>query len=125
MSRLERSVLEHETAKVLAISAAYDNRNVTREHVRAWHLAIGDLFFPECAAAVTEHFKESTEWMKPAHVRRIVLAARQHADREAGRQKRELMDWCEANGIDWVRYSEGDPDELAAADRVRQEEVDQ
>lgn len=116
-------MLESETAKVLAIAAAYDNRNVTREQIRAWHLAIGDLLFDECGRAVTEHFKESTEWMKPAHIRRIVLGERADADREAGRRKRELMDWCEANGIDWVRYSAGDPDEVAKADRVKQQAV--
>lgn len=118
-------MLESETAKILAFAAAYDNRNVTREQIRAWHLAIGDLFVNECAEAVTEHFKESTEWMKPAHVRRIVLGARREAALEEGKQKRIMRDWLDERGIDWVQYEAGDPDTIAEVDRAKQKAVSQ
>jgi len=57
-----------ETAKLLTVIAAYDNRNVTRETVVVWQQALGHLSLNVAQQAVVLHFKESTEYLKPGHV---------------------------------------------------------
>jgi hypothetical protein len=65
-----------ETAAVLAKAAAYDNRNVGEANVRAWHEALGDLALADCLAAVAQHHRTSTDYLMPAHIRRLVEEAR-------------------------------------------------
>ena len=57
-----------ETAKLLTVIAAYDNRNVTRETVVVWHQALGHLTLDVAQQAVVLHFKESTAYLMPGHV---------------------------------------------------------
>ncbi|MFC9973596.1 hypothetical protein ACFVH6_22145 [Spirillospora sp. NPDC127200] len=65
-----------ETAKVVAEIALYDNRESDPATVAAWHRVIGDLDYDETLAAVVGHFRDSTEYLKPAHIRQRVKAAR-------------------------------------------------
>ena len=71
-------------ARVLAKAAAYDQRTIGETDVRAWHEAIGDLDFADAHAAVTRHYRDHTERIMPAHVRRIVgelkAERRSHSD---------------------------------------------
>lgn len=57
-----------EVLKLLTIASAFDNRRPTDEQVDAWFAVIGDLDYLDAERAVREHFRESTEWMLPAHV---------------------------------------------------------
>ena len=67
-----------ETAKVLVKASAYDLRTVGQVDVIAWHEALSDIDFADALDAVTQHFRDSTERLMPAHVRRLAIAARQH-----------------------------------------------
>jgi hypothetical protein len=63
-----------ETSEVLARAAAYDYRTVGESDIRAWHDALSDLDVDACGRAVVAHYRESTDRLMPAHVRRLVTA---------------------------------------------------
>lgn len=73
-----------QTAVILAKVAALDNRNDTDAAVLAWHEAIGDLDYRDALEAVAIHRRESTEYLMPAHIRRIAAQLRkERGDRNA------------------------------------------
>lgn len=75
---------------LLGVCTSYDNRNVDDAAVYAWYRALGDLPYADCEAAVFEHYAKSSEWIMPAHVRRI---ARREIDRQAEHDRlRTLLD---------------------------------
>lgn len=63
-----------QVAKVLTKIRAFDNRKVESLTIAAWVEAIGDLDYRECLEAVAEHFRTSTDYIMPAHVRRLAEA---------------------------------------------------
>lgn len=111
-----------ETAKLLTVIAAYDNRNVTRETVVVWQQALGHLSLNVAQQAVVLHFKESTEYLKPGHVhaasKRVQdahdRAARIETQRQAALTPAEItLDRAahEADVAKWVTYYREHPDE--------------
>lgn len=74
-----------ETAAVLAKAQAYDRRTIGKTDVLAWHEALADLPVADALAAVAAHYRESTDWLMPAHIRRLA----DDLDRERRRQARE------------------------------------
>lgn len=68
-----------EAAKVLAVAAIYDRRTIGQIEAREWALALDDLDPRECAEAIREHYRTSTVWLMPGHVRDRVKAARRTA----------------------------------------------
>jgi hypothetical protein len=69
-------VNRNEVIDLLTLIASYDRRTAGNADVAAWKLAVGDLDFAEAQAAAVEHYRESADWITPAHVRKIVRAAR-------------------------------------------------
>lgn len=61
-----------EVAILLGLAAARDYRKIGETDVLAWHEDIGDLDFADAREAVSRHYRESTDRLMPAHVRRIV-----------------------------------------------------
>lgn len=80
-----------EAAVVLAKAAAFDRRTVGDADILAWHDALSDVAAGDCLAAVTEHYRGSTEWLMPAHVRRIANDLNR-ARRQQAREQREAAD---------------------------------
>lgn len=68
-----------ECAQLLTVVASFDRRTLGEADVITWHETIGDLSFDECRNAVVKHYAEQTEWVMPAHVRRLALVTRQDA----------------------------------------------
>lgn len=68
-----------DTAKLLTVVASYDRRQVGEADVLAWHEALHDLDVGLCREAVAAHYRTSTEWLMPAHLRRLTAAARNDA----------------------------------------------
>lgn len=66
------------TATLLANIQLIDNRRVEEETIIAWHELVGDLGYDMALEAARLHFRDSTEYLKPAHVRagveRMLLA---------------------------------------------------
>lgn len=68
-----------DVSRILAKAAAYDRRTVGKADTLAWHEALSDLDLDACLDAVAAHYRQSTEWLMPAHVRRLVDEARRKA----------------------------------------------
>lgn len=68
-----------ECAQLLTVISSYDRRTLGEADVIAWHGAIGDMSFEECRDATVKHYALQTDWLMPAHIRRLTLAARQDA----------------------------------------------
>lgn len=78
-----------ETGAVLAKAAGFDNRTVGPANVLAWHEVLGDLNVHDCLRAITLHHRASTEYLMPAHIRRLaedVRRDRQDQELEAERR---------------------------------------
>lgn len=67
-----------EAAVVLAKAAAFDRRNVTEQEAVAWAQALYDVPVRDAIDAVVAHFGDSTEWIRPGHVRARVALVRAH-----------------------------------------------
>jgi hypothetical protein len=65
-----------EIAQLLGLAAARDRRTVGTADVAAWLEDVGDLGFDDARAAVSRHFRTSTDWLMPAHIRQQVKAIR-------------------------------------------------
>lgn len=70
-----------ETANLLTSMASFDRRTIGESDVIAWQAVLADAAFDDCLEAVKRHYAENTEWMMPAHVRRIVRDI--HGERDA------------------------------------------
>jgi hypothetical protein len=79
-----------DVARMLAACAMYDYREVEEVDAKAWHLIIGDLDFDDAMEAVLRHYADSTERMKPAHVRQGVKAVRAERRRLESHPARQL-----------------------------------
>lgn len=75
-------------ARVLAKAAAFDQRTVGEADILAWYDAIGDLDPTDALEAVSRHYRESTDRLMPAHIRRIAA----QLVRERHRIEREQRD---------------------------------
>lgn len=76
-----------ETADLLTAMAAFDRRTIGDGDVIAWQAILFDASFEDCLEAVKDHYAEHTEWMMPAHVRRLVrdiIRQREAAARHTG-----------------------------------------
>lgn len=65
-----------ETVDLLTTAAAFDRRTVGETDAVAWHAAVGDLRLEDCQAAVIAHYRDTTDWLMPAHVRTRVREIR-------------------------------------------------
>jgi hypothetical protein len=73
-----------EVCDLLGDIAAFDRRTLGDKDGEAWEAAVGDLPYADCRAAVVAHYRESTQWVMPAHIRERVNAMRTERLRAAG-----------------------------------------
>lgn len=80
-----------QTAALLAKIKLGDNREVTELVIMEWHDTIGHLPYEDAVDAVRVHRRDSTEYLMPAHVARIVAqrSERQLPPRVGGCKHRE------------------------------------
>ncbi|MDT0211217.1 hypothetical protein [Curtobacterium sp. BRD11] len=108
-----------DTAKLLTIIAAYDNRNVQRETVVVWQQALAHLTLDVAQQAVVLHFKESLAYLLPGHVnasaRRVLddRARQQRISAPALERPAITLDRAahEAEVAQWVQHYREHPDE--------------
>lgn len=72
-----------ETAVLLGLAAARDCRKIGDADVAAWHEDLHDLDFADAKTAVSRHYRDSTDRVMPAHVRRHVRAIRAERRQQA------------------------------------------
>lgn len=65
-----------ETFDLLTLMATRDNRTIGKVDVIAWQQDAGDLDFDDACAAVSLHFRQSTDWLMPKHLRDLVKKIR-------------------------------------------------
>jgi hypothetical protein len=100
-------VTRAEVAVVLGLAAARDYRRVGEADVLAWHEDIGDLDFDDARAAVSRHYRESTDRLMPAHVRRIVRDIHAERRRQQPNPARALPSRFEDDAARSVRLARG------------------
>ncbi len=61
-----------ETAEVLALVQSFNNRTVGEKDVIAWRSVLSDVDVADAEEAVRRYYAEETDWIMPAHVRRLV-----------------------------------------------------
>lgn len=79
-----------EIVLLLTLAAAYDYRKTGEADVEAWHWALDDIALEDAKEAVVAHYRESTEWLKPAHVRQGVKALRAARGRATPHPSRQI-----------------------------------
>lgn len=79
-----------QAAELLTVACAYDSRRPDRARAIAWADALGDLDADDCVNAIRQHYRVSTEWVMPAHIRRLVRVIRE--DRRAGSVVKALQE---------------------------------
>lgn len=65
-----------ETAELLALCAAFDNRHVEEASVEAWHSVLAPYPLPDCRDAVKAYYAEQSERVMPAHIKALVRKIR-------------------------------------------------
>lgn len=66
----------HEAFQLLRDIASADHRTVAETDVDFWHDCLDDVDFDDARAAVVQHFRTSTSWLMPAHIRTAVTRIR-------------------------------------------------
>ena len=61
---------------LLARIQVLDNRQVDELTIQAWTPLMADVDYGEAVWAVNTHFRESTEYLKPAHITKLIAAKR-------------------------------------------------
>lgn len=80
-----------DAAKILAVAAIFDRRTIGTIEAAAWAEALDDLDPKECAEAVRAHYRDTTTWLMPAHVRGLV-AQRHRVDATQARRHNVLAE---------------------------------
>ena len=57
-----------ETGLLLGKIALVENREATNETIRAWQEILANVAFEDALEALTNHYRNSTEPVKPAHI---------------------------------------------------------
>lgn len=60
-----------DTARLLTLAASFDARTIGEADVLAWQAALDGLDYARCQAAIVKHYRESTDRVMPAHIRRL------------------------------------------------------
>jgi hypothetical protein len=94
-------------ADVLSAAGIYDGRTIAEADVAAWHAAVGQYDREDALAAVVRHYADSTEWMKPAHLKQHILAIRNERANARNHPVRELPSRFETDEIRDQRIAKG------------------
>lgn len=65
-----------EAATLLTLAATFDRRTIGETDAHAWADALDGLTPADCAEAIRAHYRDSTEWLMPAHIRTTVRRLR-------------------------------------------------
>lgn len=59
---------QSEAAVLLAMMAAYDRRTIGETDAMAWASALNDIRLEDAQFVANEHYRQSTDWLMPAHI---------------------------------------------------------
>jgi len=104
---------------VLTKAAAYDRRTIGRAEVMAWYEALGDVDLADALEAVADHYAESTDWLMPAHVRRLTAEIGRERARAVAAETEALAIEAECERTDLRPLRDRSPEIQAFVRRVR------
>lgn len=109
-----------ETAKILALASARDNRKVDDVMIGAWTEDLADVRFEDAREALSNHYRESRQWMMPVDIIAGVRAIREHRLNSSPRwsARAKFYQAMEAAGVPY--YADGRTEAQAAADDAEQ-----
>lgn len=86
---------QQETYQVLSLASARDGRAVDAPTAAVWADDLADVSYEEALEGVRMHFRQSTEYLKPAHVIANVKLIRDRAARahRVSEAQKELGGW--------------------------------
>lgn len=96
-----------EVAMLLSAAAGRDQRTIGEADVMAWHEDIGDLNYADSREALVRHYRNSTDRVMPAHIRRLVKAIREERGRVEAHEARALPGRFEDDAFRDLRISRG------------------
>jgi hypothetical protein len=100
-------VTPEQTTDLMTLISLGDKRTFSAPDVAYLHGLLGDLRYDECVQAVNTHRRSSTDYLQPAHLRKLVSAARQDQamrDRPQIGSSLDLIlkpDWFDATKKEW------------------------
>lgn len=71
-----------ELSQLLTVASGIDNRTVTPDVVEIWFPILQDIDYDVAVEAMQMHYRESTDWLMPAIVRRNASRVLERRDRE-------------------------------------------
>lgn len=83
-------MMPSDAAKILSVAAVYDRRTISELDAKAWADALDDLDPRDCQEAVKRHYRNSTDWCMPAHVRSLVTVVRRDRAAVANAERLQL-----------------------------------
>lgn len=69
-------MIPSEAAQLLAYMQAYDHRTVGEADVSVWATALSDVRYADAEVAMHAHYRDSSDWLDPNRMRRLVKALR-------------------------------------------------
>lgn len=96
-----------EVALLLGLAAARDYRTVGEVDVLAWFEDIGDLDLADAREALARHYRESTDRVMPAHIRRLVKVIRDERRRVEQHEVRAIASRFEEDVTRDLRMKQG------------------
>lgn len=76
---------EPEAFKLLTLASARDGRTVSQSVAKVWSEDLRHIDFADAVEGLAIHYRESTDWLLPAHVVRCVRRVKDAREREARR----------------------------------------
>ena len=93
-----------ETHDLLRLVASFDNRRFDDATVISWQQVLDDLPFADAQTGVLRHFRDSSEWLMPVHIRRIVAELnRQRGEVERSERLRRQLEALDSVAAEPVR----------------------
>lgn len=88
-----------QVGQLLTLVAMNDNRAWTPETALVWHEILGDLDYDAAVGAMYAHFRESTDYLTPAH---IVARVRHDNPQPGGTMSPEAPEACAPGDHRWL-----------------------
>jgi hypothetical protein len=79
-----------ETAQLLTVISQLDNRKLEPATVEAWHAVLGHLDYSIAVEAARVHFRDSTDYLMPAHIVAGTKRIQDRLDREERRHTQAI-----------------------------------
>lgn len=76
-----------EAFQLLTLASARDGRTVDAAVAAVWADDLSDVALPDAVAAARDHYRESSDWLMPAHVRAGIARIARQREIEASRQR--------------------------------------